>query len=562
MKNPARPVKPEEEIRAIFSEASAEPVSSPKKGTSPGDLRPKLGEILIEQGIISREDLAAILSRQLGVSLVSLSNFEIQPEAIKLVPEAVARKYKVIPLTVNGNSLDVAMIDTNDVLALEALSAQTKMRVQPMIASPEDIEKAIERSYKSYGEIGKQFSGAQTQADAAKKEQDESIASAPAVKALDLIIDEAAKNRASDIHIEPEENGLRLRYRIDGSLHEIMNLPMSAHQPIISRLKILAGMNIADRRPQDGQFSVKLTDRELDIRVATVPATYGEMATLRLLDKSFAVKSLSEIGFLPESLKQYRGILSRPYGMILISGPTGSGKTTTLYASIASFDCSERNVITIEDPIEYHLKGINQIQVNPRAGITFSAGLRSLMRHDPNIILVGEIRDGETAGIAVQAALTGHLLLASIHANDAVGVLYRLVDLGVEPFLVSSALVGVVAQRMVRRVCPHCHETRKATIEGEVAYSKELDEERTEFVYGKGCKMCAGSGYLGRIAVFELLTISEDIRRMMLNNASAEDIRKQGKKEGMISMRHDAMLKVKAGITTPEEVMRRVSSLE
>jgi general secretion pathway protein E len=225
-------------------------------------------------------------------------------------------------------------------------------------------------------------------------------------------------------------------------------------------------------------------------------------------------------------------------------------------------DCSERNVITIEDPIEYHLKGINQIQVNPRAGITFSAGLRSLMRHDPNIILVGEIRDGETAGIAVQAALTGHLLLASIHANDAVGVLYRLVDLGVEPFLVSSALVGVVAQRMVRRVCPHCHETRKATIEGEVAYSKELDEERTEFVYGKGCKMCAGSGYLGRIAVFELLTISEDIRRMMLNNASAEDIRKQGKKEGMISMRHDAMLMVKAGITTPEEVMRRVSSLE
>ncbi len=560
MKNPALPFKPVEEIRKAFAEVK-EPSSSPKKGTSPGDSRPKLGEILIEQGIISREDLAAILSRQLGVSLVSLSNFEIQPEAIKLVPEAVARKYKVIPLTVSGNSLDVAMTDTNDVLALEALSAQTKMRVQPVIASPEDIEKAIERNYKSYGEIGKQFSGAQTQTDAAKKEQDESIASAPAVKALDLIIDEAAKNRASDIHIEPEENGLRLRYRIDGSLHEIMNLPMSAHQPIISRLKILAGMNIADRRPQDGQFSVKLTDRELDIRVATVPATYGEMATLRLLDKSFAVKSLSEIGFLPESLKQYRGILSRPYGMILISGPTGSGKTTTLYASIASFDCSERNVITIEDPIEYHLKGINQIQVNPRAGITFSAGLRSLMRHDPNIILVGEIRDGETAGIAVQAALTGHLLLASIHANDAVGVLYRLVDLGVEPFLVSSALVGVVAQRMVRRVCPHCHETRKATIEGEVAYSKELDEERTEFVYGKGCKMCAGSGYLGRIAVFELLTISEDIRRMMLNNASAEDIRKQGKKEGMISMRHDAMLKVKAGITTPEEVMRRVSSL-
>lgn len=560
MKNPVWPVKPAEELRAVFSEVRG-PGNGPSKETSPGSAKPKLGEILIEQGIISREDLTAILSRQLGVPLVDLSNYAIQPEAIKLVPESIARKYKLVPLTVNGNSLDVAMVDTNDVPALEALTANTQMRIQPVIASPEAIEKAIERSYKSYGEIGKQFSGPLSPAAVAKKAPDESIAGAPAVKALDLIIDEAVKCRASDIHIEPEEDNLRLRYRIDGSLHEIMNLPLSAHQPIISRIKILAGMNIADRRPQDGQFSVRLRNKEIDIRVATVTGAYGEMATLRLLDKSFAVKSLSEIGFLPNSLKQYRTMLERPFGMILISGPTGSGKTTTLYASIASFDCSERNVITIEDPIEYHLKGINQIQVNARAGLTFSAGLRSLMRHDPNIILVGEIRDGETASIAVQAALTGHLLLASIHANDALGVLYRLVDLGVEPFLVTSALVGVVAQRMVRRVCPHCREMRKAPIEGEVAYAKELGEERTEFVYGKGCNMCAGSGYLERIAVFELLTLSEGLRRMMLANANTDEIRRQAQKEGMTTMRHDAMLKVKEGITTPDEVLRRVSSL-
>jgi type II secretory ATPase GspE/PulE/Tfp pilus assembly ATPase PilB-like protein len=279
------------------------------------------------------------------------------------------------------------------------------------------------------------------------------------------------------------------------------------------------------------------------------------------LDKSFAVKSLPDIGFLPDSLKKYRDMLAHPYGMILISGPTGSGKTTTLYASIASFDCSERNIITIEDPIEYRLRGINQIQVNARAGLTFGGGIRSLMRHDPNIILVGEIRDAETASVAVQAALTGHLLLASIHANDALGVLYRLIDLGVEPFLVTSALVGVVAQRMVRRVCPHCKELRKAPIEGEVAYEKEMGEKRTEFYYGKGCNMCAGSGYMGRIAVFELLGISEEIRRMMLANANIDEIRKQAWKEGMTTMRHDAMRKVKEGITTPDEVLRRVSSL-
>lgn len=565
MKNPAQPfqpVRPGEDLRKALTENRDAKSTPPKNSGSLVNAppRPKLGEILVEQGIISREDLAAILSRQLGVPFANLSNFNIQPEALKLVPEALARKYKLVPLAVNGNSLDVAMVDTNDIMALEALAATTQLRIDPVIASPEDIEKAIERSYKSYGEIEKQFAGMQAAAAKAKAPE-ESIADAPAVRALDLIIDEAVKCRASDVHIEPEVDGLRLRYRIDGSMHEIMSLPFSAAAPIISRIKILAGMNIADRRPQDGQFSLKIRNKDIDIRVATVSTAYGEMATLRLLDKSFAVLSLTEIGFLPDSLKLYRSLLERPFGMILVSGPTGSGKTTTLYASLSSLDCSERNIITIEDPVEYHLKGINQIGVNPRTGLTFSAGLRSVMRHDPNVILVGEIRDGETAGIAVQAALTGHLLLASIHANDAIGVLFRLIDLGVEPFLVSSALIAVVAQRMVRRVCPHCRETRKATIEGEVAYNKELGENRHEFVYGKGCNACAGTGYFGRVAVVELLAILEEMRRFMLTGASLDDIRKQALKDGMITMRRDAMLKVKAGITTPDEVLRRVSSM-
>ncbi len=559
MNIPVRSINTEEEIKKVFAEAR-ETANVAKKDPHQAKPKPKLGEILVEQGIISQADLTAILSRQLEVPLVELGSYDIQPEAVKLVPESVARKYRIIPLAINNHALEVAMADTNDIHALEALAAHAQMRIQPVLAPPDDIDKAIGRCYKSYGEIEKTFGDFGAAATAAQKAPEEFISDAPAVKALDLIIDEAVKCRTSDIHIEPQEEFLRLRYRIDGSLHEIMNLPLSAHNPIISRIKILAGMNIADRRPQDGQFNVKIQNKDIDIRVATVPTAYGEMATLRLLDKSFAVRKLEEIGFLPESLKEYRTMLDHPFGMILISGPTGSGKTTTLYASISSLDCKERNIITVEDPVEYRIRDINQIQVNPRAGITFSAGLRSIMRHDPNVILVGEIRDGETAGIAVQAALTGHLLLASIHANDTIGVIYRLTDLGVEPFLVCSSLVGVIAQRMVRRVCPHCAEMRDATLEGQAAYEAEMGEKRVKFAYGKGCNVCAGTGYLGRIATFELLTLSEELRRLILSGANSDEIRKEAKKEGMISMRRDSMLKVKAGITTPEEVMRRVSA--
>ena len=523
-------------------------------------------EIKTEQLLTDREvtaqELPAVSDLPQDTSPINLNTYQIQPEALQLIPEVVAREYNVIPLTVANHTLRVAMADVNDVLILEALAARTRMRIEPVKAVAEDIRAAVDYNYKAYSEIGKQFSTAPSPPlPTDEATSDESIADAPAVRALDLIISEAIKDRASDIHIEPEEDRLRLRYRIDGVLHERIALPMSARAPLISRLKIMANMSIADHRPQDGQLSFKVKGKEVDVRVATIHGTYGEMAVLRILDKSSGTLNLNQLGFLPNNLKQYEQMLKAPFGMILISGPTGSGKTTTLYASLNSLDCVGRKIITIEDPVEYRFQDICQLQVNPRAGLTFASGLRAVMRHDPDVILVGEIRDPETAQIAVQAALTGHLVFASVHANDAVGVLFRLLDLGVEPFIVSSAIIGVVAQRMVRRICPHCKHLTTAPIEGQVAYSNELGEERTEFFYGSGCNSCANTGYLKRIAVFESLNVSDEIRSLMLNSASAAQIRDQAVKEGMMSMRHDAMLKVKEGTTSVNEVLRNVFSI-
>jgi general secretion pathway protein E len=344
-------------------------------------------------------------------------------------------------------------------------------------------------------------------------------------------------------------------------MNECVYLPYNAHAPLLSRIKVLGNMDIGDHRPQDGQFSVKAEDKEVDVRVATISTAYGEMATLRLLDKSFALRKLDDLGFSPENLSEYERMLKSPFGMLLVSGPTGSGKTTTLYASINSLDRKAKNIITVEDPIEYHLNGINQIQVNPRAKLTFSAGLRSIMRHDPDVILVGEIRDSDTAAIAIQAANTGHLVLASVHANDTVGVLLRLIDLGIEPFLVATALVGIVAQRMVRRVCPYCqHEVEAPTLEQQTYYA-ELGEEKKHFVYGAGCNRCSNSGYLGRIAVFEILCMNDDISRLVSSGAGTQQIRDKSKEKGLSSMWHDGMLKAKAGITTPSEVIHNLFSL-
>ncbi|MDP2661680.1 MAG: GspE/PulE family protein, partial [Dehalococcoidia bacterium] len=393
-------------------------------------------------------------------------------------------------------------------------------------------------NYKSYDEIEKQISAISLPDDStASKLKFDTVTDAPIAQALTMIIDEAVKARASDIHIQPQEKMLRVRYRIDGTLHDMLSLSLVAATPLISRIKILASMNIADHhRPQDGQFSVNAKGRMIDVRVGTVPTVYGEMAALRLLDKSRSTLALSELGFRAECLEKYERMLKVPYGIILASGPTGAGKTTTLYASVNCFDRDAQNIITIEDPVEYRFKNINQVQVNPRSGTTFATGLRSILRLDPDVILVGEIRDAETANIAVQSALTGHLVLSSIHANDAVGVVLRLVDLGVEPFLVSSALIGVVAQRMVRRTCPHCAQPATVTKAEQLAYEKETGETRSEFLVGQGCVSCSNTGYRGRMGIFEILRIGEEIKAMLLSGATSAQIRDQAIKEGMIPL--------------------------
>lgn len=486
----------------------------------------------------------------------------IQPEALQLIPEVMARRYSAIPLSVSGNTLSVAMVDPSDIFALEAFTALCRMRIKPVAADAKEIREAIDFNYKGYGEIEKQISRVSIPSEASEERLAITAdTDAPLAQALNLIIEEAIKARASDIHIEPEEDRLRVRYRIDGTLQDMMSLPLNIHLALVSRIKILSDLNIADHhRPQDGQFSAHAKGRQIDIRVATAPTVNGEMAELRLLDKSVATLGLSDLGMLPDSLERYESMLKVPYGMIITSGPTGAGKTTTMYASINSLDCLERNIITIEDPAEYRFKDINQIQVNPQAGITFATGLRSILRLDPDIIMVGEIRDAETANIAVQAALTGHLMLSSLHASDSTGVLSRLTDLGIEPFLTASAVIGVVAQRMVRRICPDCSHTIEAPMIEQIAYEKETGEKKAEFTYGTGCKSCAYTGYRGRIGIFEILTMSDTIRAMIVNRASSSQIRAQALKEGMVTMMNDGMRKVKAGITTPSEVLRNAYS--
>jgi len=487
----------------------------------------------------------------------------LQAEVLQLIPEVMARRYNAIPLSISGNTLQVAMVDPTDIFALEAFGAQSKMRIDPVAASAKEIREAIDFNYKGYGEIERQIA----HINIPDETNDETLAisatlDTPLTQALNLIVEEAVKARASDIHVEPEDDRLRVRYRIDGILQDMMSLPLNVRRSLISRIKILSDLNIADhQRPQDGQFTTSAKGREIDVRVATAPTVWGEMAVLRLLDKSMAIMDLSELGMLDEGLEKYKRMLKVPYGMILISGPTGAGKTTTLYASVNSLDKMGHNIITIEDPAEYRFKDINQIQVNTQAGITFASGLRSILRLDPDVILVGEIRDGETASIAVQAALTGHLMLSSIHASDTTGVLFRLQDLKVEPFLIASSVIGIVAQRMVRRVCPDCAQLIEAPAMEQLAYEQELGEKQTKFLYGTGCKTCAYTGYLGRTGIYEILTMSDSIRTMIASKANSSEIRMQAIKEGMVSIMRDGMRKVRAGITSPSEILRSAYTL-
>jgi len=500
---------------------------------------------------------------------IDLKSYHIEPNVIRLIPEEMARKHSVIPLRVEDGALVLAMSDVRNIYAIEDVRARTSMRIRPVAAPRLDILAAINQHYRSMGEIEREIERIEavreSQSDVVVKQRVSSdlIAQAPVVRALDLIIAQAVRDEASDIHIEPQDDRLRVRYRIDGILHDVMSLPLGVHAPLLSRIKVLANLNIAERRrPQDGQFSIETEGKEVDIRVATSDTVRGEMAVLRILDKAMSVLSLSDLGFLPECQETYERVLRSPYGMILMSGPTGSGKTTTLYASINQLDRDERKVITIEDPVEYRFEDICQMQVNLRAGITFAKGLRASMRLDPDVILVGEIRDQETADTAVQAALTGHLVLSSVHASDSVSSIFRLMDLGIEPFLISSAVVAVVGQRLVRRVCAHCKKLTRVSEEERVAYRREMGEDREEFMCGEGCNLCAQTGYKGRMGVYEVLVMSESIRRLLLSGASADDIRQQAVREGMVVMHKDGMIKAKLGLTTPHEVVRNVFVLK
>ena len=527
----------------------------------------KLAEVLLEQGLIDSEVLASVLSLKYGVPVVNLARFDIQPEAIALVPEQVAREHRILPVSVDGDTLTVATDDPHDFRAVNALASLTRKRIVTVIPVGMKLEKAIDGNYKLTSQIEQQVNLSQlanlkVETETGDISDAEALKQAPVVQAVDMMLTQAVRDRASDIHIEPQEDCLLVRNRIDGVLHDAVRLPSGVHTAILTRIKVLANLNIAERRrPQDGQFGATLGNKRVDFRVATVEGAHGEMAVLRVLDTTMLLIKLPELGMTPSVLQPFERLLASPFGMILVNGPTGSGKTTTLYSALQKLDAKERNMMTIEDPIEYSFRGINQIQVNRQAGITFPVGLRAIMRLDPDVILVGEIRDAETATTAVQAAITGHLVLSSIHANDAVSALIRLIDMGVEPFLVTSAVIGSLSQRLVRKVCPYCRQITEVPAAEAMAYATATGETRDKFSVGRGCNFCSRSGFLGRLGVYELLTLSDSMRKALMKGSSASELKEQAVKEGMIPMGRDGMQKVKDGLTAPGEVMRNVFTI-
>jgi general secretion pathway protein E len=527
-----------------------------------------LSEVLLRKALVSAENLRGAMGAILNVPVVDLKHQVIDVEVLKYIPQALARRHRALPLELKSNILLVAMANPDDLRALEDLKSHARVRLQPALADPAELNDAIDRCYKATSEIYNHLqnhtqpatSGGAVPAQPAQSE--EALVQTSVVRTLELLLTQAVRDRVSDVHIEPQPDRLRVRYRIDGVLHEVISLPSLIHSALVSRIKILGSMNIAERRlPQDGQFNFKGGGKEVDIRVASVETTYGERVVLRLLDKTNSVLSLPDLGFLPEALAQYQALLRAPYGMILVSGPTGSGKTTTLYASVNSIDHLSKNVVTIEDPVEYQFGGISQIQVNAKAGLTFASGIRAIMRHDPDVILVGEIRDADTAQTAVQASLTGHLVLSSIHANNTEGVVHRLVNLGVDPFLASASLLGVVAQRMIRKVCPHCAVQVEIPRAEQVVYEQEMGESGSMFSYGQGCQNCASTGYRGRTGVFEILTMTDNLRAVFAGNREPGALQQQAIKDGMVTLVRDGFIKAKLGISTPAEVLRNLYSV-
>lgn len=523
----------------------------------------RLRKVLVEKGLVSEEDLVEFLSSKLGLPRIELSNYLIDPKIIELVPEELAKKHELIPILKIGNRLTCVMVDPWNIFALDEMRVKTNLIIEPAVATESEIKKALNEYYGAKGTMEDLIKTIDEKNPGLKEKEEidlkklEEIAEEPLViKLVNLTIMKAVKEGASDIHIEPEEGALKTRFRVDGMLYEVSSPPQYLQSAVISRIKIMANMDIAERRkPQDGSFSVKMEGEEIDIRVSCVPTVYGENMVLRLLDVSSVLLGLEQLGFSQAVLEKYRKLILRPHGIILVTGPTGSGKTTTLYASLDKINTVEKNIITIEDPVEYKLKGIRQIQVNPKVDLTFANGLRSILRQDPNIIMVGEIRDFETVEIAIHAALTGHLVFSTLHTNDAPGAITRLIDLGAEAFLVSSSVIGVLAQRLIRTICPNCKEKYLPTKETlrDIGLS---EEEKIEFYKGKGCPKCLNSGYKGRIGLFELMLMDDKLYNLTTAKATREEIKRQAVASGMITLKDDGIRKIREGLTTVEEVLR------
>lgn len=540
----------------------------------------RLGNSLVQLGYLSDEEITSVLSRQYGVPSINLAYFEVDPGVIKLIPVETARKYQILPLSRVGSSLTVAMVDPTNVFALDDIKFMTGFNIEPVVASESSIGEAIKKHYgavedQEAKEIIDEIVNFVDEAGAETlelEEQDEDGLSlsqleaaaeeAPVVKLVNYILMDGVKRGASDIHMEPYEREYRIRYRVDGMLQSFMNAPLKLRDAIISRVKIMARLDIAEKRlPQDGRIMIKFMQngkrKALDFRVSVLPTMYGEKIVMRLLDKENLMLDMTKLGFEVESLEKFKNAIAKPYGMVLVTGPTGSGKTNTLYSSLAQLNKPDVNILTAEDPVEFQLNGINQVQMKEQIGLNFAAALRAFLRQDPNIILVGEIRDFETAEIAIKAALTGHLVLSTLHTNDAPATISRLMNMGIEPFLVATSVHLICAQRLVRRVCSECRTEEEIAPQVLIDAGYSPEEAKTVKVYkGAGCAVCQNRGYKGRVGLYEVMEINDEIRELVLVGASAVELKRKAIEQGMIGLRRSGLIKVSKGMTTLEEVMR------
>lgn len=530
----------------------------------------RLGSNLVKLGYLSEEDITSFLSKQYGVPSINLAHFEIDQSVIKLVPAEIAQKHMVIPINRKGNVITVAMADPSNIFAIDDIKFLSGFKVEPVVAAETSIKNAINKHYDSAGLVQDIMRGFDDREVSTVDESDEgpdvgdlqrATEDAPVVKLVNLILSDAIKKGASDIHIEPYEKSFRVRLRIDGILYDVMQPPMKLKAAIISRVKIMSQLDIAERRlPQDGRIKIRMGQKEIDFRVSTLPTLFGEKVVLRLLDKSNLQLDMTALGFEPQALQIFEKSILLPYGMVLVTGPTGSGKTTSLYSALHRLNTTETNIMTAEDPVEFNLQGVNQVQMKPEIGLNFATALRSFLRQDPDIIMVGEIRDYETAEIAIKAAMTGHLVLSTLHTNDAPSTISRLINMGVEPFLVSASTNMILAQRLCRKICNSCKEEISVPRQALVDTGFTPEEAKALVCYqGKGCMECNDTGYRGRIALYEVLAITDDIKDAILQGAAASEIKELGRKNGMRTLRESGLQKIREGMTTIPETMRVTS---